>query len=70
MQDQVAALGQRGIGAVMLSSSQTGQEKQDAIRAVQNRTARLLYVAPERLRFDFSFSRALTPGEPHRAQSN
>lgn len=49
MQDQVEAANRRGIPAVLLNSAMTPQAKTLAMRAVTSGTARLLYVAPERL---------------------
>jgi ATP-dependent DNA helicase RecQ len=49
MQDQVQAARSRGIAAVALTSAQPPAERQRALAAVEQGSARLLYVAPERL---------------------
>jgi len=49
MQDQVAALRQRGVAAGYLSSTQTGTERSGTLSAVREARLKLLYVAPERL---------------------
>jgi ATP-dependent DNA helicase RecQ len=49
MQDQVAALQARGVGAAYLSSTQTPERQRAVWEAVMARAVKLLYVAPERL---------------------
>ncbi len=50
MKDQVDALRQRNIPAAFLNSTQTYAEQQSVIDEVLNRSVKLLYIAPERLR--------------------
>jgi len=50
MQDQVAALGERGIPALALTGGLSGAEMAQAYRRIAAGDVRLLYVAPERLR--------------------
>ena len=49
MQDQVAQLGDMGIPAALLNSSQTGDEQRTVMRAAVQGAYRLLYLSPERL---------------------
>src|SRR3954452_15827708 len=49
MQDQVAQLGDMGIPAALLNSSQTGDEQRTVMRAAAEGAYRLLYLSPERL---------------------
>ncbi|HWP36993.1 MAG TPA: ATP-dependent DNA helicase RecQ [Gemmatimonadales bacterium] len=49
MQDQVAALRARGVGAAYLSSTQTPELQRAVWEAVMARAVQLLYAAPERL---------------------
>ncbi len=49
MHDQVVALQENGISAVMLSSMQTPEESQQIEAQLRQREIKLLYVAPERL---------------------
>ena len=49
MKDQVDGLVQNGVAAAMLSSGQTGEERQAAMDALRRGAVDLLYVAPERL---------------------
>ncbi len=50
MQDQVDALGKRGIPAAFLNSVLSAEEQAEVLARVRRREVRLLYVAPERLR--------------------
>ncbi len=50
MQDQVRSLGRRRIGALAITSSLTGDELQDAYRQLHQGGAKIVFVAPERLR--------------------
>lgn len=50
MQDQVAALQRKGIPACLLNSAQTAQERSSTMQLVTMGRAKLIYVAPERLR--------------------
>ncbi len=49
MQDQVAQLGDMGIPAALLNSSQPADEQRTVMRAAQQGAYRLLYLSPERL---------------------
>jgi ATP-dependent DNA helicase RecQ len=49
MQDQVSALGARGVAATFLASTLDGDEMERRLRAAARGEYRLLYVAPERL---------------------
>jgi ATP-dependent DNA helicase RecQ len=49
MQDQVAQLGDMGIPAAVLNSSQAAEEQRAVMRAAQQGAFRLLYLSPERL---------------------
>jgi ATP-dependent DNA helicase RecQ len=49
MQDQVAQLGDMGIPAAVLNSSQPSDEQRTVMRAAQQGAYRLLYLSPERL---------------------
>jgi ATP-dependent DNA helicase RecQ len=49
MKDQVDALGNNGIEAAFLNSTQTAQEQVKVFQAARNGKLKLLYVAPERL---------------------
>jgi len=49
MQDQVAQLGDMGIPAAVLNSSQPADEQRAVMRAAQQGAYRLLYLSPERL---------------------
>jgi ATP-dependent DNA helicase RecQ len=49
MQDQVAQLGDMGIPAALLNSSQSGDEQRNVMRAAMQGAFRLLYLSPERL---------------------
>jgi ATP-dependent DNA helicase RecQ len=49
MQDQVAQLGDMGIPAAVLNSSQPADEQRTVMRAAQQGAYRLLYLSPERL---------------------
>src|SRR5438552_12637596 len=49
MQDQVEGLRTSGAGAVMLNSAIDGDERRAAEREIAAGTAKLVYVAPERL---------------------
>jgi ATP-dependent DNA helicase RecQ len=49
MQDQVAQLGDMGIPAAMLNSTQPAEEQRAVMRAAQQGAFRLLYLSPERL---------------------
>jgi ATP-dependent DNA helicase RecQ len=49
MQDQVAQLGEMGIPAAVVNSSQTGEQQQAVMRAATQGAFRLLYISPERL---------------------
>jgi ATP-dependent DNA helicase RecQ len=49
MQDQVAQLGDMGIPAAVLNSSQSAEEQRAVMRAAQQGAFRLLYLSPERL---------------------
>ncbi|TAN22299.1 MAG: ATP-dependent DNA helicase RecQ [Acidobacteria bacterium] len=55
MQDQVAQLGQVGIPAAMLNSSQSGSEQVAVRRGLQAGKYRLLYISPERLAREDTF---------------
>jgi ATP-dependent DNA helicase RecQ len=52
MRDQVAQLRELGVSAAALNSASDGNERQRIFRALENRSLRLLYVAPERLTRD------------------
>lgn len=52
MKDQVDALEQRGIPAVMINSTLTAEEHRERLRALRQQTCRILYVAPERFAQD------------------
>jgi ATP-dependent DNA helicase RecQ len=52
MKDQVDALRAKGIPAAFLNSSQSFPEQQEVLRAAQHGDLRLLYVAPERFRYE------------------
>jgi len=52
MRDQVAQLRELGISAAALNSASDGVERQRIFGALENRSLRLLYVAPERLTRD------------------
>src|SRR5579862_949518 len=49
MHDQTAQLGQMGISAAYLNSSQSAAEQERVVRAARAGEYRLLYLAPERL---------------------
>ena len=49
MQDQVAQLGDMGIPAALLNSSQSPEEQRSVMRAAEQGAFRLLYLSPERL---------------------
>src|SRR5437016_12186248 len=49
MQDQVAQLGDMGIPAAVLNSSQGAEEQRAVMRAAAQGAFRLLYLSPERL---------------------
>jgi ATP-dependent DNA helicase RecQ len=49
MQDQVAQLGDMGIPAALLNSSQAPEEQREVMRAAEQGAFRLLYLSPERL---------------------
>ena len=49
MQDQVAQLGDMGIPAALINSSQPPEEQRAVMRAAANGAYRLLYLSPERL---------------------
>src|SRR6185295_12296353 len=49
MQDQVAQLGEMGIPAALLNSSQQADEQRSVMRAAAQGAYRLLYLSPERL---------------------
>jgi len=49
MKDQVDALTECGVAAARIDSSLSSQEQNDVLARIQNRTLKLLYVAPERL---------------------
>src|SRR5262249_3398812 len=49
MQDQVAQLGDMGIPAGVLNSSQSGEEQRQVMRDAVRGAFRLLYLSPERL---------------------
>jgi len=49
MQDQVAQLGDMGIPAALLNSSQPSEEQRAVMRAAEQGAFRLLYLSPERL---------------------
>src|SRR5262249_57424052 len=49
MQDQVAQLGDMGIPAALLNSSQPRDEQRNVMRAAADGSYRLLYLSPERL---------------------
>ncbi len=49
MKDQVDALRECGVAAARLDSSQTPDEQDDIIDAIQRRDIKILYVSPERL---------------------
>jgi ATP-dependent DNA helicase RecQ len=49
MQDQVAQLGDMGIPAAVLNSSQPSEEQRAVMRAAEQGAFRLLYLSPERL---------------------
>jgi ATP-dependent DNA helicase RecQ len=49
MQDQVAQLGDMGIPAALLNSSQAPEEQRNVMRAATQGAFRLLYLSPERL---------------------
>jgi len=49
MQDQVAQLGDMGIPAAVVNSTQTGEQQQAVMRAATQGAFRLLYISPERL---------------------
>jgi ATP-dependent DNA helicase RecQ len=49
MQDQVAQLGDMGIPAAVLNSSQPAEEQRAVMRAAEQGAFRLLYLSPERL---------------------
>src|SRR5690606_2223055 len=49
MKDQVDALRANGISAAFYNSSQQTEMQNDVLRQLQNRTLKLLYVAPESL---------------------
>jgi len=61
MQDQVRALGRRGIPAAALHSLQSADEQAAVLRRMAAGLFRLVYVAPERLR-NASFTQALPTG--------
>jgi len=48
-EDQIAALNDRGIGAVRISSAETPQQRTAALAAVRGGTARFLFITPEQL---------------------
>ena len=52
MRDQVAQLRELGVSAAALNSASDGSERQRIFSALENRSLRLLYVAPERLTRD------------------
>jgi ATP-dependent DNA helicase RecQ len=52
MRDQVAQLRELGVSAAALNSASDGNERQRIFSALENRSLRLLYVAPERLTRD------------------
>ena len=49
MQDQVTALQRAGISACFINSSQSAEERRDAIAAASAGRCKLIYIAPERL---------------------
>ncbi len=49
MRDQVAQLRELGVKAAALNSSSDGEERQRILRAIEDGSLRLLYLAPERL---------------------
>ncbi|MHC4521316.1 MAG: DEAD/DEAH box helicase, partial [Planctomycetota bacterium] len=49
MKDQVDALTECGVAAARLDSSLLPQEQDDVLLRIQDKTLKLLYVAPERL---------------------
>ena len=63
MEDQVSALGQAGVSAAFINSTQQPAEQRDILAAVQQGDIAILYVAPERLLAPsfLSFARALPP---------
>ncbi|MCP4846591.1 MAG: RecQ family ATP-dependent DNA helicase, partial [Verrucomicrobiaceae bacterium] len=58
MKDQVDALADKGIPAVMINSSLSPAEQREHINAMQNGAYKLVYVAPERFRSG-AFTKAL-----------
>lgn len=58
MKDQVDALSEKGIPAVMINSSLSPSEQRHHINAMQNGAYKLVYIAPERFRSD-TFTKAL-----------
>ena len=50
MKDQVEALQARGINAYSLNSHMTSNEREEVFISLNNKRAKLLYIAPERLR--------------------
>jgi ATP-dependent DNA helicase RecQ len=52
MQDQVAQLGQMGIPAGLLNSSQTGEDRRETFEKARRGEYRLLYLSPERIALD------------------
>jgi ATP-dependent DNA helicase RecQ len=48
-QDQMAALTDRGVGAVRISSAESAAERRDAVAAIRDGSARFLFVTPEQL---------------------
>ncbi len=58
MKDQVDALSNKGIPAVMINSSLSPAEQREHINAMQNGAYKLVYVAPERFRSE-TFTKAL-----------
>jgi ATP-dependent DNA helicase RecQ len=49
MQDQVAQLGDMGVPAALVNSSQGSEEQREVMRAAARGAYRLLYISPERL---------------------
>ena len=50
MNDQVGALREKGIAAAAWTSAESEESRRQILRGIQQRTLRLLYVAPERFR--------------------
>ncbi len=62
MRDQVAQLREAGVEAASLNSSSDPDERRRVARGLDERTLRLLYIAPERLMRDDTIA-ALTQGQ-------